>query len=151
MNCTQFSIKLSHSTTLNGGLNVWCLELDTQPDTSSGQFSHQLIESLIWQSAVFVLFVIMSKAKGRGSYISHAFRGLPQRLVCLTIESLFKTVHALDVGCCSGNLHKKLNHVERIVHSAKDKIEGLTPRPNLDSSPLQHLEVQVGSLNLLRP
>ena len=40
----------------------------------------------------------------------------------------------------SHHLCKRLNHIEKCVRSVKDEIEGLTPRPNLDSCLLQQLE-----------
>ena len=53
INCAEFGIQFSPAATLNRGCNIWSFGPDTQRDTLSGQLSCELIDSLIWQLAVF--------------------------------------------------------------------------------------------------
>ena len=81
--------------------------------------------------------VIMDDHEDKVAEITERLQQLPQELKA-----------APSVAHPTSHLHhlcKRLNQVERIVHSVKNEIEGLTPRPDLDSCLLRHVEEQVGS------
>ena len=71
---------------------------------------------------------------------------LVEHLQVLGPESPFTATLSTPEVKPSNHLCRRLNNVERNVHSVKEEINSLTPGPGLDRCLLQQLEEQVGSI-----